>query len=514
MKIPVSISVVTKLIIMESLVRGKCKIHSDRPIEGVCLEEGCPTGLMCFQCINSHDSSHIPYFKSLIDIYEINMNDGGKFFKEYLAEKAEYISRIEKIKEDMKKQHSSAEAHIRSAYDTIKKAIEKKFLEILSELNTVFSLEEMDLDKGIQGKREILSLLQVIQNYKFDHVPITSNLEEVLLLMRSRANHEQIIANFNQSRQKYDLSLSNLAVFKSASLIEIQNFELAKLQNNYSSLDLGKRKLSKEITDQFQLLNDIIVRLRRVGFWISDTALQDLNMVIKRPQDDCSLLEKLEFMPNFYKILCGEVDKICRCFESRIPPSETGPEYFFITERFYLNKEIAELKKTIAANLKAISCLETQLKDKDLEITKFSKELLSLKTQLSTSITARSLDTKSQNIIPKCLELLQTAMNEYPKLNQDCNQWSFGNNAIHYCKGKDNGCGCSGRVYGSHFYTPDSDLCAAALFGGKTSTKGGFFMELTCPGRKSYNSFTANGIKTLKSGPRDESIVLGSILTF
>jgi len=506
-------SEVIKLIIMESLVRGKCKIHSDRPIEGVCLEEGCSTGLMCFQCINSHDSSHIPYFKSLIDIYEININEAGRFFKEYVAEKTEYISRIEKIKEDMKKQHSSAEAHIRSAYDTIKKAIEKKFLEILTELNAVFSFEEMDLDKGIQGKREIASLLQTIQNHKFDHVRITANLEEALLLKRSRVNHEQIIAKFNQSRQENCLSLSNLAVFNSATLIAIGNFELVQLQNKYSALDLENGDITKDISHNFQSLTKINNRLKSMGLPISNNQC-DSSKTNKRLEDDSSLIERVEHIMYTSKILCSEIDKVFRCFESVLSPSEAGPEYYLASERFYLNKDILDLKKSIAANLKTISCLETQLKDKDLEITKFSKELQSLKTQLSTSITARSLDTKSQNIIPKCLELLQTAMNEYPKLNQDCNQWSFGNNSIHYCKGKDNGCGCSGRVYGSHFYTPDSDLCAAALFGGKTSTKGGFFMELTCPGRKSYNGFTTNGIKTLNSGRRDESIVLGSILTF
>ena len=76
---------------------------------------------------------------------------------------------------------------------------------------------------------------------------------------------------------------------------------------------------------------------------------------------------------------------------------------------------------------------------------------------------------------------------------------------IHFCKGKNNGCGVGGG-WGSNPYTSDTSYCGAGLHSGYIGLGGGCALLTLTPGHSSYMGSEKNGVSTSSYGSYGQSI--------
>lgn len=100
----------------------------------------------------------------------------------------------------------------------------------------------------------------------------------------------------------------------------------------------------------------------------------------------------------------------------------------------------------------------------------------------------------------------------------ECSQFSINyeetqeNLTIYFCKGSKNGCAKNDKIWGTGFYTGDSNLCVAARHSGVIDENGGICILEEKSGMSSYKGTVQNGIQSNNYGPYKKTIYLKSLL--
>lgn len=95
-------------------------------------------------------------------------------------------------------------------------------------------------------------------------------------------------------------------------------------------------------------------------------------------------------------------------------------------------------------------------------------------------------------------------------MNEEETQETF---TIYFCKGAKNGCAKkTEKIWGTGFYTGDSDICLAARHSGAIEENGGLCIIEEKPGMSSYKGTLQNGIQSNSYGAYKKTIYLKSLL--